>query len=356
VAAPFPWKSLPRVSRDHVGAVSRVRRAFPGARAATLARELSTLIGHPVEITIKRITTGAPTLGARGDVITFDGLAIEIEPELSLAVASALAGGKMPKIARGRNVDPEVLGAVIGVAQWLGRACGIDIALSHEGPILECVLVDAQVRLGMLRTSVRLAVGIPVLDRTPRGDAVETLQRLNDTPLSLACVIGVGTARAIELSDLRADDVVVVDERTCGLVAPTSSRGARCTRIEPDSSGRIRVKLEEGALGLAAPRPPNEDGAPMTDDTGATMQLPALDEGGRLADDLAELPLVVRVELGEATLAAREWAAIATGDVVVLDRRVGDPVSLRIGGKVLARGELVEVDGALGVRITERTS
>ncbi len=94
----------------------------------------------------------------------------------------------------------------------------------------------------------------------------------------------------------------------------------------------------------------------MTDETGATMQLPALEEGARLAEDLAELPLAVRVEIGNATLAAREWAALGPGDVLVLDRRVGDPVSLRIGGRVLARGELVEVDGAIGVRITERTA
>lgn len=356
--APFPWHALPRVSADHVRAVSRVHRAFP-VHARTLSRELSTLIGHPVEIDVRRITTGRYNLGDRGDVIALtDGartLALEIEAELALATASALAGGGMPRIARGRSVDPEVLGATVGVAQWLARSAGLSLSLSDVEP-RDCVLIDANVKLGMLRTSVRVAIEIGELDRAPEMSARETLHRLGETPLSLAAVIGAGTARARELADLREGDVVVVDRRIEGLFA--GARGVRISRLEPDADGRARVRMEVERLELAAPSPPNDYGSAMTDDTGATMQLAALD--GRLEDglaaDLAELPLEVRVELGTATLPAREWAAISSGDTIVLDRRVGDPVSLRIGGKVLARGELVEVDGALGVRITERTS
>jgi flagellar motor switch/type III secretory pathway protein FliN len=69
---------------------------------------------------------------------------------------------------------------------------------------------------------------------------------------------------------------------------------------------------------------------------------------------VGDVPVVVRVEVGEARMIAREWAALARGDVVTLGRRVGERVLLRVGGVPVARGELVSVDGEVGVRIVER--
>lgn len=66
---------------------------------------------------------------------------------------------------------------------------------------------------------------------------------------------------------------------------------------------------------------------------------------------LEDAPVVVRVELGAVEMKAREWAALAPGDVVPLGRKLGDPASLRVGGVEVARGELVQVDGEYGVRI-----
>jgi flagellar motor switch/type III secretory pathway protein FliN len=77
-------------------------------------------------------------------------------------------------------------------------------------------------------------------------------------------------------------------------------------------------------------------------------------ERGGLVEAIGEVPVVVRVEIGEARMAAREWAALTRGDVVSLGRRVGEAVVLRVGGVPVARGDLVEIDGQVGVRIVER--
>ncbi len=45
---------------------------------------------------------------------------------------------------------------------------------------------------------------------------------------------------------------------------------------------------------------------------------------------------------------------VGRGDVVVLGRRVGEPVIVRVGGVPVARGDRVEVDGEVGVHIVER--
>jgi type III secretion system YscQ/HrcQ family protein len=70
---------------------------------------------------------------------------------------------------------------------------------------------------------------------------------------------------------------------------------------------------------------------------------------------LAELPVTLTVSLGELTLSAADVARLAPGAVIELDRPVGEPVEIRAGERPLARGELVDVDGALGVRIVELT-
>ena len=50
------------------------------------------------------------------------------------------------------------------------------------------------------------------------------------------------------------------------------------------------------------------------------------------------------------------WARFSIwepGDVVQLDRHVTDPVDLIVGDKIVARGEVVLVNGNFGLRVTE---
>jgi flagellar motor switch/type III secretory pathway protein FliN len=78
-------------------------------------------------------------------------------------------------------------------------------------------------------------------------------------------------------------------------------------------------------------------------------------EKDALVEAVGEVPVVVRVEIGVAEMRAREWAAIGRGDVIALGRKIGEPVTLRVGGVTVARGELVDLDGEVGVRVLGRT-
>jgi flagellar motor switch protein FliN/FliY len=64
-----------------------------------------------------------------------------------------------------------------------------------------------------------------------------------------------------------------------------------------------------------------------------------------------ELNLTLR--FGERILMLSEVADLTTGSVVELDRVVDDPVELLLGERVIARGEVVIVDGNYGLRITD---
>ncbi|WP_426265895.1 FliM/FliN family flagellar motor switch protein [Sphingomonas sp. LHG3443-2] len=68
---------------------------------------------------------------------------------------------------------------------------------------------------------------------------------------------------------------------------------------------------------------------------------------------LAEVPVTVEAVLGGCTLTVDELLGLGAGSVIEVDRRVGDPIDLMVGGRLLARGELVLIDGALGLTLTE---
>ena len=67
---------------------------------------------------------------------------------------------------------------------------------------------------------------------------------------------------------------------------------------------------------------------------------------------ILDLPVEIAVRLGSARLTIAEIAALAPGAVVELDRAVGDPVDVLVNDRLVARGELVVVEGRVGVTIT----
>lgn len=72
---------------------------------------------------------------------------------------------------------------------------------------------------------------------------------------------------------------------------------------------------------------------------------------------LRSLPIEVTITVGRARPRVAELLALGENAVLPLDRRVDDPVELWIGDRLIARGELMEIEGGeggqLGVRLTE---
>lgn len=63
--------------------------------------------------------------------------------------------------------------------------------------------------------------------------------------------------------------------------------------------------------------------------------------------------VALRIELGRNLLLPEVLASLEAGCVVELDRLADDGVELCAGGRRLARGEAVTVDGKFGVRVRE---
>jgi flagellar motor switch protein FliN/FliY len=70
-------------------------------------------------------------------------------------------------------------------------------------------------------------------------------------------------------------------------------------------------------------------------------------------DLLLGVNLNLTLRFGQRTLPLREVLELASGSVIELDHEVQEPADLLLGDKVIARGDVVIVDGNYGVRITE---
>lgn len=80
---------------------------------------------------------------------------------------------------------------------------------------------------------------------------------------------------------------------------------------------------------------------------------PALSPGLEL---LLDVELDASLRFGCRELPLGEILELGPGDIVQLDRHVADPVDLLVGDKIVARGEVVLVNGNFGLRVTEVAS
>jgi flagellar motor switch protein FliN len=73
-------------------------------------------------------------------------------------------------------------------------------------------------------------------------------------------------------------------------------------------------------------------------------------------DLLHNVEMPVSVSFGRTHMRLKDLLGLANGSVVRLDRELGDEVEIRVNNSVIARGEVVAVDGNYGVRILEMAS
>lgn len=78
---------------------------------------------------------------------------------------------------------------------------------------------------------------------------------------------------------------------------------------------------------------------------------------GSDSNPFTRVPIEVTVSVGRAHPMVKDLLKLRNEAVLVLDKRVDDPVELYVGDRLIARGELQEMDGEntgqLAVRLTE---
>jgi flagellar motor switch protein FliN len=72
--------------------------------------------------------------------------------------------------------------------------------------------------------------------------------------------------------------------------------------------------------------------------------------------DILDVELPITVSIGSTQLPLREILKLTTGSIVELDRLITDPVDIMVNKCIIARGEVVVIEGNYGVRILEVVS
>ena len=75
------------------------------------------------------------------------------------------------------------------------------------------------------------------------------------------------------------------------------------------------------------------------------------------ANPFSQVPIEITISVGRARPQIRDLLKLERDAVLILDRRINDPVELWVGDRLIARGELEEMEGEnagrLAVRLTE---
>jgi type III secretion protein Q len=201
--------------------------------------------------------------------------------------------------------------------------------------------------------AVRPAAGLalPKLPAVPwtRGDALVVR-----VPLVVA-EVGVSVA---ELEQLATGDVIVLPGMTAASVAQVqlaiSQRAAIIAQIDGHKltvarAGKSMSNTDAaaGAKPAAAAKP----AAPAAKPGAAPAAAPA--EPVMPATAVEELPLRIVFDLGDVELSIAELKTLVPGQVIDLAREPGSAVRVSVNGRRIGAGEIVEIEGRLGVRITE---
>ena len=70
-------------------------------------------------------------------------------------------------------------------------------------------------------------------------------------------------------------------------------------------------------------------------------------------DHLQDMDVELSVELGRHKMTLDNALSLGEQSLLELDKVVGEPVDIRLNGKLFARGEVVTVSENFGVRVTE---
>jgi len=354
----FPWERLPRIERGALRARRELMsRVGTGIDVARLGRALGQLLGDDAElgdvVLVEQRRAEQPEPGLfDAHTIQFPALGLRVtlwpEADLARACVARLLGQNFELGWADTGIDAALRGAsaalALEVARRAARGEAPQLVTTDGGAHAEWLSAgQATLRLGGKPYRVELSAEAVELGRpVPNLRPSALLSRLGSVPLRVPWVAALCAATVSDVEGLGVGDVWVPGKEAwvegeplvAGLLAaPGAERGM------PIRASSGRIVLGAGAV------PVHEE---RTEELTSMSQ-----EESELAQIVGETPLVVRVELGSLEMSAAEWAALRPGDVLTSGRRLDEPVVLRTGGREIARGELVDIEGEIGVRITQ---
>jgi type III secretion system YscQ/HrcQ family protein len=352
--------------RRYVGEPSFLAVLAPGSMDTRVIMEVELALAH--NLVDMLLGGGGETVGLRPLTDIEEGVmsfvALEALKALTPALPASLPRLRLESVAR-----------------------GVDEVAAKLGTDETMVVIHLNAAIGPHTGVVRLVVPASVVEQADEGTALTdrrarlraelrtNLKRLSTVRTWLRVEIGQAEIASQDLAYIRVKDVVLMDALTArpdrGEPGTATLRvGKGSSRVQAEvflEDGQYKARLKGFVIGEPAfqrvipPAPGEGEGGREEEEafTNPENDVPLGAEGETLDDAnkpegselLADIPLQIAVELARVPVTADEVVALKVGQVLELHRSPGEPVELSVNGKVVARGELVEVEGQLGVRV-----
>lgn len=366
----FPWDQLPALSKQDLELEQAAKQALesqidlaelPRVLSQLFMAELTNAGVQRARVTSERRQLGCQFLLQGSGMVTF----LSLEPALvALLVRRVL--GQPPRIDDGAAMGPATTGAALAivaeVARRLSREAPLvpDLSMVRDGraPAIatgaqRAWAVDFWMRLDNMSYAGFAAVGI---DKSAQRASKCGPRLRTALPISLRLLVGRCVLSADDYRSLCIGDVVVPDESSTltwvgsvrgGAPIPDGVSALLCS---PGAARCLALSARNGKLCLAG------EANMSYEVTVASKQVagPEPTQAGQdapAANVVMDAPVAVHLELGSVTLSAQAWLGLRVGDVVCSELPVGRAVTLRVADRAVAEGELVSVDGRVGVRI-----
>jgi len=138
-----------------------------------------------------------------------------------------------------------------------------------------------------------------------------------------------------------------VDLQLTSIEAPNWTGTQVVLLAEEASAGKFSLELRLDQALLAGVVPSQDANSTPT------PAARAAGSGENNLDLLLGVELNLTLRFGQRTLTLREILDLSSGSIIELDRQVQEPADLLLGDRLIARGEVVVVDGNYGLRIKQ---
>jgi len=174
-------------------------------------------------------------------------------------------------------------------------------------------------------------LGSFILECLPLMEKEET-KLIVDLPAYLNIIVGITYLSVKELRSIEKNDIILMDEIYFkdNHVILSASNTLKFWAILKDFQLIVEKKMEA-----------------------TNMQEEKVEQQQEVLNKVDDVPIELSFELGKITLSIAELSALQPGYVFELNQDLNQPVEIRANGKLIGKGELLEIDGRIGVRVVE---
>ncbi|MBB3121941.1 type III secretion system cytoplasmic ring protein SctQ [Pseudoduganella violacea] len=338
---------------------ARWQRSAVSAAYAELSRRVAggVCCRHDA-LTLRLDWAGAPDATPPGAALCLDGPAGPLWLDDGAALLHGLSG-----------IDPQATAsAPAAQREWLDAALLGRLARTPLAP-LRALQRDAVAPPQLLPLHLSLSDGAHMTATIARASPQTWLALLNHGAwhapgvpwLALAQLPVVLPVRAAAhrlplaaLQTLAPGDVILPDAPRFDIHGVGSlSLGGQLIQVRYGAPGLLTILSMEMQLNQDSEEVGEQSSQPLAAPQAAAMEEAPADAAPTLADaTLEQLPLALSFELGVLSLTLGQLRTLAAGAVLQLEQGSADSIAIRCSGRELGRGEAVDVDGRLGIRIT----